>query len=261
MPNKNRLAVNYAAMTQTAKVVILGEAAHHQEDYKNEVIRAIKDLKVLGFTHLAMEMLPLSAQHDIDVYNRTGTRGNKILSLLQRDWSYGASGSIPGALFNILAAARTVGMKIVPLDMPYELMQSIDRKCSNTLHRQGRCEDSHLSRNSLWTKSIASLVEQGNKVVCFTHYLHGIRRWENDMGLRTLLNNKGISSVVIKLDGGVYCPTKTRCEQNSQSEEEPYNKQRFYFKVNNLFTPSPVPGVKYQIEHADFIVHLPEINR
>ncbi len=64
--------VNYKTMAGNARLVIIAESSHNPLSYKYEAVKALKQLKTAGFTHFAMEMLPLYIKDKIEFYQRTG---------------------------------------------------------------------------------------------------------------------------------------------------------------------------------------------
>ena len=67
--NKINTDVNYRTMAGNARLVMLGESSHSAAAYKYEAIKAIRQLKAAGFTHFAMEMLPLKIKEKIEFIN------------------------------------------------------------------------------------------------------------------------------------------------------------------------------------------------
>lgn len=54
--NKINTNVNYRTMAGNARLVMLGESSHIPVGYKYEAIKALRQLKTAGYTHLAIEM-------------------------------------------------------------------------------------------------------------------------------------------------------------------------------------------------------------
>ncbi|WP_246019491.1 hypothetical protein [Corallincola spongiicola] len=72
--------VDYKTMAGDARLVLIGESMHNVPGYKLEAIKAIKQLKLAGFTHFAIEMLPKNMQEKIAFYQRTGQSSQRCRS-------------------------------------------------------------------------------------------------------------------------------------------------------------------------------------
>ncbi|MBD1555664.1 hypothetical protein HC752_01780 [Vibrio sp. S9_S30] len=101
------LNVSYPSMVKDSRLVIFGEGSHSIPHYKEEVIRALPILKGMGFTHLAMEMLPVSLQEKVDLYNKTGKGEQHLVDHFNRHWAHGMPAAENAArYYKIVVQAR-----------------------------------------------------------------------------------------------------------------------------------------------------------
>ncbi|MGF1727649.1 hypothetical protein [Photobacterium nomapromontoriensis] len=246
MSTQQRLPVNYADMVKNSKLVLLGESSHAIPHYKVELIRALKALKALGFTHFAMEMLPISLKEKIDLYNRTGRGKDSLINHFKAYWS-----NVDVNYYqDISTTAKSLGMVIVPLDIPYEQFDLYPDECSVESLKNKTCKDLHIVRNESWAKTLVTLVNRGNKVVAFMSKWHVVRRSKYDIGVRSLVRQMNSNAVAIKISGGLYCLSPTECDDRTDETDSFFN-QRYYTKSAREFVK--------EIEFSNYTIHLPEV--
>ncbi|MBD1555665.1 hypothetical protein HC752_01785 [Vibrio sp. S9_S30] len=143
-------------------------------------------------------------------------------------------------------------MTVVPLDMPYELYDSLKLDCDRKNMMKGKCKDKHVIRNEMWSRNLGQLLKNGYKVVSFMHHYHSVVRWKKDVGVRTLVREQGYKAVVINMIGGAFCSTESEDSCSGGSKvEAPYNKKRFYIEVE--------ADRNKDYAKANYQVHLPQV--
>ncbi|MCG7565790.1 hypothetical protein MHM95_05755 [Pseudoalteromonas sp. CnMc7-15] len=245
--NKINEDVNYRKMAGNSRLFIISESSHHPAAYKYEAIRALKELKKAGFTHFAMEMLPLSLREKVNTYQQTGKGLETLKHHFDQNWSW-TSGAATGYL-ELVKAASSLGLKVVPLDMPIELMDIIENKCNwNQVESEG-CRDSHTHRNYLWAEIINETLSKSPqyKVVAYMHRYHAFKAGVKHLGMDSIMRASGVNRIrVVDYVGGLACFSKSYCE--GQSDEEGSLSQQYFYKKGSAID-SRLPT---------FTVHLPE---
>ena len=239
--------VNYRIMAGNARLVIIAESSHNPVSYKYEAIKALKQLKAAGFTHFAMEMLPIKIKEKIDFYQRTGKGFDVIYKHFRENWYW--NGAASTGYGELVKAANSLGMKIIPLDMPVEVMDKIDGRCTWEDADGGLCTDSHIQRNQMWASILSSTlkIEKGSRIVAFMHRYHAFNAGNRHIGVDSILLNLKISGIsIIDYIGGMTCKDSGVCEGEGDLKK-PLRETYFYRK--GAFLPSPVPS---------YTVHLPE---
>ncbi|MCG7544967.1 ChaN family lipoprotein [Pseudoalteromonas sp. MM17-2] len=245
--NKINKDVDYRKMAGNARLVLLAESSHSPMSYKYEAIKALKQLKAIGINYFAMEMLPIKLKEEIDHYQRTGIGLKKIKNFLDKNWNWNIA-SVTGYV-DLIKTANSLGMKILPLDIPYELMDEYDKNCEWEKAAANKCDDSHIRRNDLWADILANKLKSDKniKIVAFMHRYHAFKASDAHLGIDELMLTLNISQIrIIDYVGGLTCSTLTACEGES-SEEEPLSQM--YFVRKGAYVDSRVPS---------FTVHIPE---
>lgn len=204
------------------KVVLMGEASHAKNVYKLEVMEVLRQLRHMGFTHFGMEMIP------VDIKTDTAT--------LEKHFNdYWSIETPKNYYLELVKMAKQLGMKIVALDMPY------DRYMTSKLPNE------HEERNRHFAAEIKKVTDAGHKIIAFMHSSHSLKMSSKDTGdsVRSLLIDKNIENVSIKLVGGCY---RKDCspwfDEAKSAVEAKKDKHRFY----------------YQDSSPDkFTVHLPQV--
>jgi hypothetical protein len=246
--NKINTDVNYRTMAGNARLVIIAEASHNPVSYKYEAIRALKQLKTAGFTHFAMEMLPIRIKEKIAYYQRTGKGFDVIRQHFKENWNRNSAATT--GYGDLVQAANSLGMKIIALDMSIEMMDLIDGRCDWEEAEKGFCSDSHIQRNILWSDILNTYLksDKNSKIVAFMHRYHAFSAGKKHIGLDTLMQQSfGIDNIrLIDYVGGIRCPDKRTCEGQS-TEKQPLKE--VYFSRKGAFIASPLPS---------FTVHIPD---
>ena len=245
--NKINTDVNYRTMAGNASLVIIAESSHNPASYKYEAIRALKQLRVAGFTHFAMEMLPLKIKEKIDFYQQTGKGFDAIKQHFKKEWDWNSATSTGYA--ELVKAANALGMKIVPLDMPIEMMDKIDSTCNWEKAETGSCSDSHIKRNEMWADILQNSLKlnKESRIVAFMHRWHAFKAGDYHFGLDQLMLNMQIHNIrLIDYIGGITCSDANICK--GQSDEDKSLKE-IYFYRKGAFKVSPV---------LSFTVHIPQ---
>lgn len=219
--------INYLKLAGKNKVVILGETSHSNFSFQNEIVIALKNLKLAGFTHIGMEMLPTNINiNDVN-----------LLQKHAQEYYY------KGHAF-IVKQAIQLNLKIVPLDMPYD--QQSNYKNPEKLYKD---------RNLWMTTAAHKILKQGHKIILIMHYGHSINGTPthdipNRNGIQSMLKNLGVSSTNIKLVGGLWgdkkginCISHGRLPVSIQAQKNGLQ--------NMLFSVKGSLGV-------DFTVHVPQ---
>ncbi|MDQ2044912.1 ChaN family lipoprotein [Pseudoalteromonas sp. 20-92] len=245
--NKINMDVNYRTMAGNARLVIIAESSHSPVSYKYEAIKALKQLKAAGFTHFAMEMLPVKIKEKIDFYQRTGKGFDVIKQHFKSKWNWtNASSTGYGEL---VKAANSLGMKIIPLDMPIEMMDEIDGRCNWEQADTGSCTDSHIERNHMWADILSKSLklEKGSRIVTFMHRYHAFHAGNKHIGIDSIMLNLKVSRIsIIEYIGGVTCNDNGVCKGEADAEK-PLRETYFYRK--GTYIPSLLPS---------YTVHIPE---
>ncbi|WP_077342359.1 ChaN family lipoprotein [Pseudocolwellia agarivorans] len=244
--NKINTDVNYRTMAGNARLLMLGESSHNAAIYKYEAIKALRQLKAAGFTHFAIEMLPLYMQEKIELYQRTGKGFKVIQQYFDEYWNRGYL--VPKSYGDLVKAAREIGLKIVALDLTLDEMIAIDDSCDFEMARTGSCSTSHSVRNMVWTQNISNILKQSNqnRVVAFMHRWHAVSS-NFQVGLDTLVIDQGILKIkFIDFIGGKACRTINNCEGYSDEDGELKNKY-FYSE-----------GFPFKHAVTAYQVHIPE---
>ena len=245
--NKINTDVNYRTMAGNARLVMLGESSHNPAIYKFEAIKALKELKKLGFTHFAIEMLPRSMQDKVEFYQRTGSGFNFIQQYFDEYWARGYL--VPQAYGELVKAARKVGLKIIALDLTLEEMDAIDASCGFDYAEAKKCFDSHTVRNLVWAQNINAIVNQSNqnRVVAYMHRWHAVRAASYQEGLDTLVKVGGVSTIrFIDFIGGTACYSQRSCK--GYSDEKVELKRQYFYRE----------GLPFKSAVKSYQVHLPE---
>ncbi|MCP5079645.1 MAG: hypothetical protein GY951_16525 [Psychromonas sp.] len=175
----NKTNIAYVRLVSNAQVVMLGENHHYYPEYQDEVVKSLQQLKQLGYTHFAMEML----QSDQDVSNSKSSIYN-----LEDCFSIGHS--------KIYKQAKSLGFSIIGLDMPLSKQQTY-----NTPRRL------YKERNYWMVDELLNNLKPNHKVVVFVHHGHalgstGNLRVPDEHGMIALIKRKNISLVYIQIAGG-----------------------------------------------------------
>ena len=245
--NKVNTDVNYRKMAGNARLVIIAESSHNPVSYKYEAIRALKQLKAAGFTHFAMEMLPLHINEKIEFYQKTGKGFDAIKQYFKDNWNWNNAASTGYA--ELVKAANDLGLKIIPLDMPIEMMDLIDERCSWEDANTGSCSDSHIQRNQMWASILKTnlQMDKSARIVAFMHRYHAFNAGNKHIGIDSLMLSMNVNSMsIIEYVGGAICSDNGICEGQS---DESKSLQDTYFYRKGAFIPSPMPS---------FTVHLPQ---
>ncbi len=239
--------VNYKTMAGNARLVIIAESSHNPLSYKYEAIKALKQLKTAGFTHFAMEMLPLYIKDKIEFYQRTGKGFDAIKKHFQEDWNWNDAAST--GYSELVRAANSLGMKIVPLDMSTEMMDEIDGRCNWEQADNSTCMDSHIQRNQMWANIFNAELKRthSTRIVAFMHRYHAFNAGNKHIGIDSIMLSLNVSSIsLIEYIGGVTCFNNGVCEGQSNADK---SLRKVYFSRKGSFIPSPFPS---------YTVHLPE---
>ncbi|WP_221794329.1 ChaN family lipoprotein [Oceanobacter mangrovi] len=196
---ETRRPVNYQEMLpRNIEVAIFGEVSHNTNIYKIEFLKALPELKRRGFTHLGMEMFPANLQSELNKFSNTASGSKELAEFLEENWSWG-NGSNSVLYFKIIEKARSLGIKIIGLDLPYDQHQQYDT-CNSKQLSDGTCkQSSHLARNIFMTDLIANITNHGGRCIAFMHYYHAVYISDFEAGIKNLLDNRHIQNKVIKL--------------------------------------------------------------
>jgi len=199
----SRQPVNYAKMLpRTVPVALFGEMSHYNSAYQLEIIEILPELKSLGFTHLALEMIPYDEQEKLNNFYKSDANAKELQEFIEGHWSWGEDNPIPAhkMLFKIIETARSLDMKIVGLDMPVDQHKQYDICTTDEMFYDKTCkQSSHLARNHVMTNIIEDIVKNGGRCIAFMHYFHAVFRHEFETGIGMLLKQKGIKSITIQL--------------------------------------------------------------
>ncbi|XPF94950.1 hypothetical protein ACM9HF_02755 [Colwellia sp. RE-S-Sl-9] len=245
--NKINTDVNYKTMAGNARLVIIAESSHNPASYKYEAIRALKQLKSAGFTHFAMEMLPQRIKDNIEYYQRTGQGFDIIKRHFEEHWNRNSAATT--SYGELVKAANSLGMKIIPLDMSIEMMDLIENRCDWQEADKGLCADSHMQRNLMWANILSTHLKLNQKprIVAFMHRYHAFSAGKKHVGIDTLMQNIGINNIsLVEYVGGIRCSDMGICE--GQSDEKKPLKDVYFYRKGSFIT-SALPS---------FTVHIPE---
>ncbi|MBB1364670.1 hypothetical protein H5125_21245 [Shewanella sp. SR44-4] len=245
--NKINTDVNYRKMAGNARLVIIAESSHNPASYKYEAMRALKQLKAAGFTHFAMEMLPLKIKEKIEFYQRTGKGFDAIKLHFKENWNWNSAAST--GYGELVKTANSVGLKIIPLDMPIEMMDLIDDHCNWEDADTGSCSDSHIQRNQMWASILKTnlQVDKSARIVAFMHRYHAFHAGNKHVGIDTLMLSLNVNNIsIIDYVGGMICSDNGICE--GQSDESKSLKDTYFYRKGS-FIPSSSPS---------FTVHIPQ---
>lgn len=219
---ENRKPVNYLEMfPRSIQVAIFGELDHNTGLYKSELLNALPELRRAGFTHLAMEMLPIFLQKELSRY--PANKG-KVKAFLTKYWQWGSDANVM-AFLKIIDKAHSLGMKIVGLDLAPEEHAKYDTCSTDELYNlNGKvcANSSHLERNKVWTNLMHDLAQKGARIVAFMHHWHAVENLYFETGVKELLAQKNIKSATIRMiHPNVYINTaKSRCMTQEESKNE-----------------------------------------
>ncbi len=217
-----RKSVNYSKIVQpSTRIILFGEVTHNSIAYKKEFITALKVLKKLNFTHIALEMFPSNLNEKLKAYSEKGQYEHVLIKHLQEYWDY-----VPKAKLyvDIMKTAKSLNMQIIGLDMPYEDHEK--HQCKERVRTN--CQtSSHAARNQYMVDVITSHVNKGAKIVAFMQYWHLRTREAYEPGMKVLLQKNKLSPIFISLVGGPGepgFPTAIKAAEDNKSDT------RFYVK-------------------------------
>jgi uncharacterized iron-regulated protein len=239
--------VNYKKIAGDARLVMIGESSHSTEAYKYEAMKALKQLKAAGFTHFAIEMLPRIMQESIDFYQRTGNGFNVIQKYFDQYWTHGYL--VPHSYGELVKTARTVGLKIIALDITVDEMSMLDDACSYDNAKAKLCFDTHTKRNISWASTIGNILKESNqnRVVAFMSRWHAVEAAAFQEGLDTLVKKQGVRKVrFIDYIGGITCLSERDCRNTSNENSD--LKQEYFYRE----------GFPHKAAVMSFQVHIPE---
>ncbi len=208
------------------KVVILGEVSHHSAAFKTEVIRALAELKQLGYTHLGLEMLPSDVPAN-------------IAQAIQHMKNYWNGHEI------VIAEAARLNIKIVGLDMPYSQQSQIADH-----------DEQYLQRNHHMAKQAQTVLRSGHRMMVYMHYGHSINGTSRNNtptknGFKSLMQSAGYPTLNIQLQGGELTDNGI-CSKGGilpiSIQAQKSNQQNSRFAVN---TAGKNTG-------TDYSIHLPQ---
>ncbi|TCI01268.1 hypothetical protein EZV61_18495 [Corallincola luteus] len=235
-PNKNL----YRMMVRpSTKIVIIAEAGHWNRAHSHEVIKAIQQLKKLGFNQLGMEEFPSDLNEKLAAYSKSGAHATELYAHLE-EYFY----SNKGYYVDLMKAAQSMGITIVGLDMPYK----------HFIDNSNPGKEEHLNRNKHMTAIIQKYTLSSGKIIAFMNHYHAITDPFLGYGVKNLLSQVGAHSIVIDLAGGINCTSRIQCDNEASEDSEhswvfqkQLHQKRFFFKSSG------------GVNGADFILHLPQV--
>jgi len=130
-------------LSSNVRFFFFGEA-HDDVASKQNLKSKLSLMKSLGFTHLAMEMLPTWYQETVDEYLEYGTGLDKLDEYLKYDWDF-SPGSAE-AYLELIKEAKRVGLKVLAIGISQGMasrmtLENIDKLMTENLINKVTDED------------------------------------------------------------------------------------------------------------------------
>ena len=233
---ESRQSVSYHQMVSPdTRVFALGET-HNMIGSRIEAVIALDEFYKLGFTHLGIEMLDTSMQKILDKYCVDGTGREEIYSHLDRNFRWIVSSA--DEYMQIIDKAKSLGMKIIALDLPSEQRNVLPR------------EEILRKRDEEMAKRTMDVLNESdsNKVVTFSGKVHA---GYTGTVMTQLLRKSGIEVVSAHIIGD----SDTTGYLEEAALQAGVSNERFMFTARARFPKSKTAP------SADFVIHLPQINK
>ncbi len=241
--------VDYGLMIKpTTRVLAMGEI-HTREIAKTELSNSLEELKALGFTHLAMEMLDSSMQEVIDNYQKSGGGKNIIVEQLER---YGWSAAAASLYLDAVDQATKVGLKVVGIHRPLSPAEEV-MNLFLTGDKYGRVPRDLLERDPWMANVVHRVLDENpqNKIVVYAGQMHTMKEGR---GLGSLLQSSGTELVSVNIIGGLKAQDDDHYHYTNVEKsvsDAGLDSERFMIPCRAKF-PDAAPPV-------DWFVHLPKV--
>jgi hypothetical protein len=196
-------AIDYSEVIDgSTQVLVFGET-HFTDAHRNELIRALPELKKLGFGHLALEAMPSSKQDLVADYMRGRLTRVEFIAAIKSTW-----GHKPESYVQLIDAALAENIEVVFLDSDKEpSARPIDVKAPNwqELEEQARemRRQDRSRREEHWMNVLSALLrrDQNSRVIMLVGSNHtATSAVTAPVPLR--LSARNIRSTTIALEGG-----------------------------------------------------------
>jgi|GEM_PF-1918546 len=173
-----------------ARVLVFGET-HFANAHRHELVEALPSLRRLGFSHLALEVMPSSRKDLIAGYKAGLVPRAELVAAIKRIW-----GHKPESYVDLIDSALALDFEVVFLDSDRERID-LDAPNWQELQRQARAR-----REDHWMDIMSLLLQTGkNRVIMLVGSGHNASRAATPP-VRLRLSARNIKSTSIALEGG-----------------------------------------------------------
>lgn len=237
---QHRESVNYEKIwAQDKPVVFVGER-HTLKSDKDEIINNLPELKKMGLTHVAMEMLLEEHQPVIDDYFSGKTDQRQLLKIFADGWN--KRPGIAEKYMEFVDVLKAHNIQLLGIDL-------------YTATAEYGTGEFFKKRNENWARLIAGVIKKDvrAKVLVYNGQSHSGYNMVDDSANEILNNAYNLPSTTVEFAGG-------QITSDNNFFVDKIGKAAQNLKIDKTKFGLPIDA-QAEVREADYIIHLPQVEK